>query len=141
MNIIHVVKLVFFHVGSMSLQTKTRLGNLFKKLLSYCKLQLEFKNTTKLDNAFERLHSKKMLFLPLFISFSVDFAMSAVMVNVFTLKFNPFSTSVSLLYPLKTSENRRFSTVFRRWRKCALETNSKNKLRSFVNLQPFDIPW
>ena len=67
-----------------------------------------------------------MLFLPLFISFSVDFAMSAIMVNVFTIKFNPFSTSVSLLYPLKTSENRRFSTVFRRWRKCALVTNPKN---------------
>ena len=30
--------------------------------------------------------------------------------------FNPFSTSVALLYPLKTSENRRFFDLFRGYR-------------------------
>ena len=33
---------------------------------------------------------------------------------------NPFSTKVPLLYPLKTSENRRFSDVFRGYRSGSL---------------------
>ena len=37
--------------------------------------------------------------------------------------FNPFSTNVPLLYPLKTSENRRFSDVFSRYRSGTLVEN------------------
>ena len=36
---------------------------------------------------------------------------------------NPFSTNVPLLYPLKTSENRRFSNVFRGYRSGTLVEN------------------
>ena len=36
---------------------------------------------------------------------------------------NPFSTNVPLLYPLKTSENLRFSDVFRGYRSRALVEN------------------
>ena len=36
---------------------------------------------------------------------------------------NPFQTNVSFLYPLKTSENRRFSDVFRGYRKGTLAWN------------------
>ena len=37
--------------------------------------------------------------------------------------FNPFSTNVPLLYPLKTSENRRFCDVFRGYRSATLAEN------------------
>ena len=37
--------------------------------------------------------------------------------------FNPFSTNVPLLYPLKTSENLRFSDVFRGYRSGTLVEN------------------
>ena len=37
--------------------------------------------------------------------------------------FNPFSTNAPLLYPLKTSENRRFSDVFGGYRKETLVEN------------------
>ena len=40
-----------------------------------------------------------------------------------TLDFNPFSTNVSLLYPLKTLENLRFSDVFRGYRSRTLVEN------------------
>ena len=43
--------------------------------------------------------------------------------------FNPFSTSVPLPYPLKTSENQRFSDVFRGYRS---ETLVENGLRTFL---------
>ena len=35
-------------------------------------------------------------------------------------KFDPFEASVPFLYPLETSENQRFSDVFRRYRKGTL---------------------
>ena len=37
--------------------------------------------------------------------------------------FNPFSTNGPLLYPLKTSENRRFSNVYRGYRGGTLVEN------------------
>ena len=37
--------------------------------------------------------------------------------------FNPFAPNARFLYPLKTSENLRFSDVFRGKRKGVLETN------------------
>ena len=37
--------------------------------------------------------------------------------------FNPFSTNVPYLYPLKTSENRRFSDIFRGYRSGTLVEN------------------
>ena len=40
-----------------------------------------------------------------------------------TLDLNPFSTNVSLLYPLQTSENRSFSDVFRGYRSRTLVQN------------------
>ena len=46
--------------------------------------------------------------------------------------FNPFSTNVPLLYPLKTSKNRRFSDVFRGYRSGTLVENDLIKL----NKQP-----
>ena len=41
--------------------------------------------------------------------------------------FNPFSTNVPLLYPLKTSENLRFSDVFRGYRSATLVANEFKK--------------
>ena len=43
--------------------------------------------------------------------------------DIFNDVFNPFSTSVPILYPLKTSENQRFSDVFREYRSGALVEN------------------
>ena len=40
-----------------------------------------------------------------------------------TLDLNAFSTNISLLYPLQTSENRSFSDVFRGYRSRALVEN------------------
>ena len=45
--------------------------------------------------------------------------------------FNPFSTNVPLLYPLKTSENRRFSDAFRGYRS---ETSIENGLNECVHI-------
>ena len=42
-------------------------------------------------------------------------------------KFNPFSTNVSLLYPLKTLEKRRFSDVLRGYRSGTLVENGLSK--------------
>ena len=39
------------------------------------------------------------------------------------VSFNPFLTNASLLYPLKTSENLRFSDVFRGYRSGTLVEN------------------
>ena len=43
--------------------------------------------------------------------------------------FNPSSTNVSLLYPLKISENLRFSDVFRGYRS---ETSAENELKKMA---------
>ena len=42
---------------------------------------------------------------------------------------NPLSTKVPLLYPLKTSENRRFLDVFRGYRSGTLVENGLNELK------------
>ena len=42
--------------------------------------------------------------------------------------FNPFLTNVSLLYPLKTSENQLFSDVFRGYRSGTLVENGSKQL-------------
>ena len=43
--------------------------------------------------------------------------------NVFTVNFNLFQVNVPFLYPLKTSENQRFSDAFRGYKKGALTWN------------------
>ena len=45
--------------------------------------------------------------------------------------FNPFSTNVPLLYPLKTSENWKFSDIFRRYRSGTLFENELNVVFKF----------
>ena len=64
MDNIHVVKeitlsaekkslvLVLPHLGSISLQTRTKLKKSLKNILNYCKLQMVFKNKTRLGNNF-----------------------------------------------------------------------------------------
>ena len=62
MDNIHVVKettltvgkkplvLVLLYLGSVSLQTRTKLKKSLKNILNYCKLHIVFKNKTRLDN-------------------------------------------------------------------------------------------
>ena len=45
---------------------------------------------------------------------------------------NPFVPNAPFLYPLKTSENRKFSYIFRRWKKGALGTNGLLKLQTYM---------
>ena len=83
MDNIHVVKkttltvekkplvLVLPYFGSISLQTRTKLKKSLKNILNCCKLQIVFKNRISKD-----------LSLVLFINFSMDSAMSPIMVNV-----------------------------------------------------------
>ena len=83
MDNIHVVKkttltvekkplvLVLPYFGSISLQTRTKLKKSLKNILNCCKLQIVFKNRISKD-----------LILVLFINFSMDSAMSPIMVNV-----------------------------------------------------------
>ena len=64
MDNLHVVKettvtvekkplvLVLPDLGSISLQTRTKLKKSLKNILNCCKLQIEFKNKTRLDNNF-----------------------------------------------------------------------------------------
>ena len=47
---------------------------------------------------------------------------------------NPFSTSVPLLYLLKTSENLRFSDVFRGYRSGTLVKNRLMQFQKFVDI-------
>ena len=51
--------------------------------------------------------------------------------HIFSNGFNPFSTNVPLLYPLKTSENIRFSDVFRGYRSGTLVENGLNSICPF----------
>ena len=46
----------------------------------------------------------------------------------FVCIFNPFQENVSFLYPLKMSQNQRFSDVFRWYRKGTLASNGLNDL-------------
>ena len=64
MNNIHVVKettltvekkplvLVLQYLGSITLQTRTKLKKSLKNILNCCKLQIVLKNKTRLDNSF-----------------------------------------------------------------------------------------
>ena len=95
MDNIHVVKettltvekkplvLVLPYLGSISLQTRTKLKKSLKNILNCCKLQIVFKNKIRLGNNF---HSKigfpMILLLVMFINFNVDSGMSPIMVNV-----------------------------------------------------------
>ena len=92
---IHVVKettltvekkplvLVLPYLGSISLQTRAKLKKSLKNILNCCKLQIVFKNKTKLGNNFLwGIGLPKILLLVSLINFSVDSAMSPIMVNV-----------------------------------------------------------
>ena len=50
-------------------------------------------------------------------------------ISISSSNINPFSTKVPLLYPLKTSENRRFLDVFRGYRSGTLVENGLNELK------------
>ena len=65
--------LVLPYLGSISLQTRTKLKKSLKNILNCCKLQIVFKNKTKLGNT---LTSR--VGLPM----SPDSAMSPIIVNV-----------------------------------------------------------
>ena len=90
MDNIHVVKettltvekkplvLVLPYLGSISLQTKLKKS--LKSILNCCKLQIVFENKTK--TFISRIRFPKILILVSFINFSVDSAMSPIMVNV-----------------------------------------------------------
>ena len=95
MDNIHVVKettltveknpLVLFllYLGSISLQTRTKLRKPSENILNCCKLQIVFKNKAILGKTFiSRIRFPKTLFLVSFINFSVDSAMGPIMVNV-----------------------------------------------------------
>ena len=41
---------IFLYLGSISLQTRTKLKRSFKNILNCCKLEIVFKNKTKLGN-------------------------------------------------------------------------------------------
>ena len=49
------IVLVFPHLGSISIQTRTKLKKSLKNILNYCKMQIMFKNKTRLYNS---LHFK-----------------------------------------------------------------------------------
>ena len=48
-------------------------------------------------------------------------------IRVFLTKFNPFSTNVPLLYPLKISENLHSSDAFREYRSETMVENGLNR--------------
>ena len=68
-----------------------------------------------------------------FRNFAKRFSSNSKRGSEYKYWINPFSTNVLLLYPLNTSENRRFSNVFRGYRS---ETLVENGLKSKV---PHDI--
>ena len=85
MDNIHVVKettltvekkslvLVLPYLGSVSLQTRTKLKKLLKNILNCSKLQTVFKSKTRLGNNFHfKDQIPKILLLVLFINFSVN---------------------------------------------------------------------
>ena len=73
--------LVLPYLGSIFLETRTKLKKSLKNILSCFKLQIECKNETRLGNNF---HFKDQILKDLtsgaFINFSVDSAMSPIMV-------------------------------------------------------------
>ena len=95
MDNIHVVKettltvgkkplvLVLPFLGSISLRTRTKLQKSLNNILNCFKLQIVFKNNTRLGTTFIlRIRFQKILLLVSFINVSVDSAMSPIMVNV-----------------------------------------------------------
>ena len=58
------ILLVFPHIGSTSLQSRTKLKKSLKNVLSCCKLQILFKNKTRLGNTFhfQRSRSQRCYF-------------------------------------------------------------------------------
>ena len=95
MDNIHIVKettltvekkplvLVLPYLGSISLQTRTKLKKSLKNILNCCKLQIVFK--IRLDEAttfISRIRFPKILLLVSFINFNMGSAMSPIMVNI-----------------------------------------------------------
>ena len=75
--------LVITYLGSIILQPRTKLKESLANVLNCCKLQVVSKNKTTLGTPFSsKIEFPKMLLLVLFICFSVDFAISTVMVNI-----------------------------------------------------------
>ena len=71
------------YLGSIFLQTRTKLNKSLKNILNCCKLQVVFKNKTRLGNHFYfKDQIQKILLLVSLINFSVDSAMCPIMVNV-----------------------------------------------------------
>ena len=66
------------YLDSISLQTRTKLKKSLINILNCCELKIVFNSKTRLGNNF---HLKDQILVP-FINFSVDSAMSPVMVNV-----------------------------------------------------------
>ena len=74
----------FSFLGTLSLQTRTRLQKFIKGALNCCKLPVIFKIQNKLvtNFRFEKTASSKYLRQVWFISFSVNYAMNRVTENV-----------------------------------------------------------
>ena len=76
--------LVLLYLRPLSLQTRIKLRNSLKGILTCCKLQIVFKRQNKLANAFRFKDCiPKELTFDLVFNFTVDSAMNSVMVNVY----------------------------------------------------------
>ena len=95
MDNIHVVKetnltvekkplfLVLPYLDSISSQTRTKLKKSLKNIFNCCKFQIVFYNKTRLGNNFHfKDQIPKDLISGVAYNFSVNFAMSPIMVNV-----------------------------------------------------------
>ena len=77
------LRLVLPHLGTISLQTRTKLQKSIKVVLNCCKLQVIFKSQDKLSNNFRFKDTAPQILHQLwFTSFSVDYAMNPVTENV-----------------------------------------------------------
>ena len=75
--------LVLPYLCPISSQTITTLMRSLRNILNCCKMQIVFKNKIRLgDKSHYKDRFPKILLLLLFISFSVDSAMSPIMVNM-----------------------------------------------------------
>ena len=76
------LSLVLPYLSSISLQIRTKLKMSLKNILNCCKLQIVFKNKTKLGTTFiSKTRLPKILLMLLFIYFSVESAMCRIMVK------------------------------------------------------------
>ena len=117
--------LVLPYLGSISLQTRTKLKKSLKNILNCCKLQIVFQIKTRLGNNFHfKGQIPKDLTSVLFINFSVDSAMSPIMVNVWDTWILEL---VRILVYHHLAENKLRQEQLRS--------------RSFTTLQPFSILW